>query len=379
VSRASVPGRGHARPGLGTAAFVLLASTVAAVALLAEPRPPKALVEFGWDEPDTAFLRAHLQEMAGTPFDGCVYHALSRGKDGRPGNFTWEAWGRRSFADAELAGARADLRALPATPFGARFLRVNVTPGDVDWFDDYTPILGNVRLAAQLAREGRGPGLLLDVENYAHPLFDYARQRDRATRSFEDYAAQARRRGREVMRAAQHGARGTVVFLTFGASLPLVQQRGGQVPLSQTSYGLLAPFVDGLASAAPRGGLVDGYELSYGERDPAAFARARWTMREGARTLLRQPGPYDRALSVGFGLWLDYDWRRLGWHPDAPETNYFTPALLERSVTAALAQSDRYVWVYSETPRWWGPQGRVALPPAYEDALRRARAAAGLR
>ena len=33
----------------------------------------KKLIEFGWDEPDTAFLRAHLGEMEKTPFDGCVY------------------------------------------------------------------------------------------------------------------------------------------------------------------------------------------------------------------------------------------------------------------------------------------------------------------
>ena len=47
------------------------------------------------------------------------------------------------------------------------------------------------------------------------------------------------------------------------------------------------------------------------------------------------------------------------------------------SVTEALSAADEYVWVYSETPRWWSAEGKpVKLPPEYEAALRKARAAA---
>ena len=42
----------------------------------------KALIEFGWDEPDTSFLRAHLSAMERTPFDGCVFHVDAKGRDG---------------------------------------------------------------------------------------------------------------------------------------------------------------------------------------------------------------------------------------------------------------------------------------------------------
>ena len=34
----------------------------------------KRLIEFGWDEPDTAFLRRHIAQMERSPFDGCVFH-----------------------------------------------------------------------------------------------------------------------------------------------------------------------------------------------------------------------------------------------------------------------------------------------------------------
>ena len=45
-------------------------------------RPVKRLIEFGWDEPDTAFLRGHLAELERTPFDGCVFHVMARGRRG---------------------------------------------------------------------------------------------------------------------------------------------------------------------------------------------------------------------------------------------------------------------------------------------------------
>src|SRR5437867_7675011 len=68
--------------------------------------PRRALIESGWDEPDPAFMRRHLAEMERTPFDGCVFHVSYPKRDGTSGNFTWEAWGRRAFAPAELESAR---------------------------------------------------------------------------------------------------------------------------------------------------------------------------------------------------------------------------------------------------------------------------------
>jgi hypothetical protein len=46
----------------------------------------------------------------------------------------------------------------------------------------------------------------------------------------------------------------------------------------------------------------------------------------------------------------------------------------EASVRAALDVADEYVWIYSETPRWWSTAGTpLNLPEGYADALRRAR------
>jgi len=179
------------------------------------------------------------------------------------------------------------------------------------------------------------------------------------------------------MTAFQEGAPNLTVFLTFGHTLPWVLSEHGRKPLADTPYGLLAPFVDGLlAGAHGRARLVDGYELSYGFTDRRQFEHARGLFDTGVLPIVGDPRRYRDCMQVGFGLWLDYDWRRNGWSAEDTSKNYYAPASFEQALRSALRASDGYVWVYSETPRWWNrvaPSARV--PDGYASALRRARAA----
>jgi hypothetical protein len=53
--------------------------------------------------------------------------------------------------------------------------------------------------------------------------------------------------------------------------------------------------------------------------------------------------------------------------------------VFERSLCAALRRSDRYVWIYSQAPRWWTKDGGPSrLPEPYVEAIDRARRCAGL-
>ena len=180
------------------------------------------------------------------------------------------------------------------------------------------------------------------------------------------------------MRALQEGYPGLTVFLSFGHSLPWVLSERGRKPLAETPYGLLAPFLDGMLEAArDRTRLVDGYELSYGFLEPGHFGEARQLIERDVQPIVGVPEAYRTRLGFGFGLWLDYDWRHRGWSAGEPSRNYFTPDRFETALVAALRATDEYVWVYSETPRWWGstkPEARV--PEAYVSAIRRARATA---
>src|SRR5947208_12940284 len=114
-------------------ALVLLASAIIPLAGFAQSTPPstaaqKRLIEFGWDEPDTAFMRQHVAEMEKTPFDGCVFRVAYPKAGGGRGNFSWECWGERAFTDAELKSALDDLTATRFHRFTHNFLRFNTTP-----------------------------------------------------------------------------------------------------------------------------------------------------------------------------------------------------------------------------------------------------------
>jgi hypothetical protein len=360
---------------LGLALGCAMGTGCASVPLRAQLPAKKKLIEFGWDEPDTAFLRRHIARMEETPFDGCVFRIHSSRPDGVPGPFLWEAWGRHPFAAAECEAALADLQATPFHRFTDNFLRFNVTPGDVDWFDDFSAIAANARLAAWVARAGGARGILFDVEQYVFPLFTHARQ-SRADRvGWELYAEQTRGRGREVMEAFQDGYPDLTILFTFAYSLPWRLTRGGQDPLAHCEYGLLVPFLDGMVDAA-RGGtkLVDGCELAYfHEKDTRFFPAMRQTISQDVLALVGDPARYRRRFSVAFGLWMDYESSTRGWNGVDGERNPYSPGEFERSVRAALQYSDEFVWIYSEIPRWWSVNGGpVDLPVGYADALHRA-------
>ena len=84
-------------PGAAGALSQRLPRTQGRRAAAAAGAPAKKLIEFGWDEPDTSFLRGHLEELERTPFDGCVFHVDGAAPPGSPENFTWLGWGRRGF------------------------------------------------------------------------------------------------------------------------------------------------------------------------------------------------------------------------------------------------------------------------------------------
>jgi len=319
-------------------------------------------------------MRSHVAEMRQTPFDGCVFH-INAVQNGATTPFTWHCWSTERFEASHLAGAADDLNAAyQAGGFPSNFLRFNVTPGDVDWFDDFSAILHNAELAAHIAHQGHCEGVLFDIEQYNTPLFSYSKLRDAATKSWETYAARVRQRGAEVMDAFQKGFPNLTVFLTFGYCLPWYETRGGQRRLDEVSYGLLAPFLDGMVDAcAGEARLVDGHESSYGYREPDQFDAAYRRMKEELLPIVANPEKYHRVFRFGFGLWLDCRWREQGWHTDDLSQNYHQPEQFGACLRRALQLADEYVWIYSETPRWWSNEGPVQLPAEYVEAIRAAR------
>jgi hypothetical protein len=340
-----------------------------------EPQQPqvKKLIEWGWDEPDTKFMRAHIEQMEQFPFDGMVFHVTS----GKGGSLTSEMWGSRTFAPDEFRQALDDLKATKFRRFTDRFLRANVTPGTVDWFDEqaWATVLHNAGVAARLAKQGGCKGFMFDVEQYEGKPFDYRQQKQRDTKTFAEYQQRVRQRGKEWMRAVNEEFPDITVLLTFGYSI--AQPRGQAKDRSQVPYGLLADFLDGMLGACSNETtVVDAWESSYPYKERRQFERASETIKKEALGWTAEPEKYRRHVRAGFGIWMDDDWRREGWGTDDFTKNHFSPAEFEAAVGSALRVSDQYVWIYTEQPRWWP---RDKLPQAYVDALASARKDAGRR
>jgi hypothetical protein len=182
------------------AALGLLAALAAALgALRLPPRPPseRRLIQFGWGAPTTTFLRRHIREMERMPFDGVVLDVRYQDEQGRDAALAWSVFGKRAISWEALLPAQRDLEVTVPRRLRDNFVRFNVTPGDVDWWDEaFDAVVHNARITGRLVRRGRLRGVLLDVEQYQRPVFSYADLERSGQVSEQAYAAQVRRRGR---------------------------------------------------------------------------------------------------------------------------------------------------------------------------------------
>jgi hypothetical protein len=97
-------------------------------------------------------------------------------------------------------------------------------------------------------------------------------------------------------------------------------------------------------------------------------------MKQELLPIVGAPEKYAAHFSLGFGLWMDHDWRKHGWDTKDFSKNYYSPKAFEQSVRTALHTADEYVWVYTEQPRWWSKDRmQVKLPKEYSDAVNAAK------
>lgn len=361
----------------------VLASTSPGIAPTTSPA--KYLIEFGWDEPTTAYMREHVAQMEKTPFDGTVYHVQYRNADGTMGSFMNDCWGKQSFTDAQLQNALDDLAHTKFRTFTHNFFRFNVLPGDVDWFDDYSAVLNNAEQAARIARTSGSEGVLFDDEQYNYPLFNFSKLKDKNHKSWQANAQQARLRGSQIMRSFQKGwapgestgatARPLVIMLTFGISLPVEECQMHKQTLQEVHYSLLTPFLEGMFDAAhSTDEIVDGCEQAYGFKTAREFEDERNVILDKACGLIDNRKVYLAHIHPAFGLWLDFEWKERPFHTDDLAKNYFNPSEWQNSIHLALKNTDQYVWIYTEKPRWWTAGGSsVDLPEPYVDGIWNAR------
>lgn len=329
----------------------------------------KKLIEWGWDEPAPSYMRANAERMDGYGFDGLIFHADPE-HDGKQSNFAWECWSTKRFEYEDFRQNLEDLKAANSKfkHITHNFLRFNVCPGDVDWFDDdaFAVVVHNAELAGRVAQEGGCKGLMFDIEMYGTQLFTYDKQLHKDTRTFAEYEEKIRQRGRELMRGFSRYYPNITVLMTYAYGITGV---GGD--RTKVQYGLLKNLLDGMFDAAANGTtIVDAYEGAYSFRTRREFVTARDTVTKKMLSRVGNPEAYRKYVRLGFGVWMDNRYGAKDWNTDDFDKNYFTPEEFEYSVFCGLDVADKYVWIYTEHPKWWTNE---RLPQEYLNALRRSR------
>jgi hypothetical protein len=308
------------------------------------------------------------------PVDGFVFRVF----DDAGAQLMWEMWGDKKFEWDQFQQARCDLKQLKKSFPKQLYLRLNVSPGKIDWFDDqqWKVVLHNVRIGARLAELGGCRGIMFDSEQYVKQLFNHTHQARKDNCSQAQYQQRLTQCGCEFMQVLQQEISSSEIILTFGY---YTAQPGIGDGRPDFDYQLLAGFLDGMrmqAKATTR--IIDGWEYSYDYKTQEQFQAARSDLIQAISKVSTftscalnsdfQPKSLPADYHMGFGLWLDYYQKRKPWNVSQFDENFFTPEAFETSLNLAMEQTDEIVWIYSGEPNWWTGD---KFPQAYRDAIQR--------
>ncbi len=314
----------------------------------------KKIINYGQDWPNTAYVRAHIHEMEQRPYDGIVIAVSKNTKPTYPADsIGFRTFSHERFDVPQYQHAIDDLRATDFKRFTDNFIQIEAQPGDVDFFDDdgWANIAHNLKTLACIAKQGGCKGFEFDPEEYGvNHMWSYVSWPEAIQRKHteEQYIAEARKRGQEVMQAINSEFPDIRILCLFGPSCTAVR-----LATNNHHYRLLAPFIDGMCSVATPGTqIIDGYEQSYGYRTEVLFKDGR-AAQKASRKLFVDKTAFDRVMRVGFGLWMDNNSGQLGWHPNEVQLNYFQPDTWQTAIYYALAYSDEYVWTWHEKFDVW--------------------------
>ena len=357
--------------GLGVALAVLGSAAPVQGSAATAAAPGVGLIYAGWfgnTIPTPAFIAANKAFLETQPFHGVVAYLRN---DSTGVNVTTKVMTPTPLSVATIASVLAPLKGQSWTRLTRNFgLVQGSTPPDV--FDDWSVVIQNFANCAQALKEAGLVGICFDNEQYFQPWGDYpSGARYYSSRSLDDYRAQMRLRGKQVMEAMVAVFPNIAVITLHGPSVsePFAPS-SLKFPQWQSGNELLGPFYAGFMEGV--GGSpalnIDGGEL-YTLRSAADFINSyNWRKFDEASAGVNSPfiPPALRAvwsgrISISYGV---YD-RPFGGAP-------MDPAILESTLKNALRQADHYVWFYTEGGTFLRPPSAGGATAPWVDAVRRA-------
>jgi len=353
--------------------FGCVVSFVDFAAFASEASGKGRVIEFGWDTPTIGWLCENVAiAECTTAFHGIILDLAQR--EGQAG-LSRHVWVSTAISSDLRQKAEEDIVLLNDANFTRlrddSFFRINSSgwSSPPDWFDsDFNTVVSNTAFVVAAVNQTSLAGIAFDPEDYHFNSWYYPGQKYSATKTFEQYQAQVRQRGREMASAIKSACPGrdlTLLFL-FANSLPYISTQWWGHPLREDSYGLLPAFVDGLLDeACGQIRVIDGIESAYPNKTLAQF-QGSISNYEGGASLSADPSRYLSCVGIGFGTWMDYRSNDLGWYtePDEFYLNHFTPETFNQAMDISTDLAE-YSWVYTQIPDWY----LGTVPEAYFNAL----------
>lgn len=313
----------------------------------------KKIVNACGSSPTIAWVRDHVDQLELAPFNGTTLKLTYE--------FANQFWSRNKVEARLVDQAIADLKATRFRKFTDNFLWCNTVPGGSvgsldyhgDWYDDgwWDAIRHNARMVARICKQGGLKGIFFDTEHYHGRCFDYQKQPQKDEKTYEQFAAQARRRGREFITAInQEHPKIAILFLMASSFTADDMWHDPSLRLEQTEFGLMPPFVDGMIeSSTPQTRFIDGFERAYNFTEYAQFVQARNVITKEASALSEFPERYRNRIETAFGV-------AVAWH---------SPRQAEDALHYGLHVADEYVWLWSHSRNYnwqegWADRERIA-------------------
>ena len=314
-----------------------------------------------------------------TGYDGLCFtlSADSDSSDARP-NMNWRWWDVDPRKRGEFDG---DVKAFKSVKDWGRltdnFLWVaSHVEGrkPPDWFsdEDWSVVLANARLAANIAKEIGFRGIFFDPEGYGmatqgvwrqpwdYPLYarsDYVFEKRTAPRPFDEVAPKVRQRGRQWAEAISAEYPDVVLAMLglYGSAWGwLVQNPAAGGDLAKCPVGLWPAFVDGVLEGLDERALLADFSggpyLDSQYRDLLVWRNN--TLGQGL-VVSCVPELARRRISFAAGIWTDAGFGTPRFSNTDARVNQRDPERHKHAVHNCLAASDHYAWQWGE----WGKTG----------------------
>ncbi len=349
--------------------------------------PQRKVIQFGWDSPDPAYYRQNLTTFEQGIFDGVGIRM--------PYTTANSPLTRVDLGDEAFNKAQTDMAAAPSTKLTDNFMMLWTTfRGEFDWFSDtdWATAEKNIRRYVKTAKVGGMKGLWFDSEDYPGFVFPdglvgkyqwgYAQQPLKDSKSFAEFQAKLRQRGKRFMEVTQQEYPGLTMIVTLAVGWQWSWINAKDEAERQTMmandvrWGLFPAFfngmLDGLDSQTK---MIDGNELSYYYRNQHSFEYSRQQILQDALTLIDpvNHAKYRAQVAVGQSVYPDaamnlYDPEKLYGHYISSDTKRLK--YLEHNVFNSLKSTDQYVWIWNQRMDWWGSKGEgVKIPTGVKEAF----------